>query len=110
MKKLIAAAGLGAAVTIGSLVGAGTANASEGSYLQALSYSLNIYSPETAINAGYLICNELAQGYTYSEEAWSLVRGANGPWGRGHYTYADAWAQVAAAHNELCPSVWAYKV
>ena len=36
MNKFIAAAGLGAAITLGSLVGAGTANASEVGFIQDL--------------------------------------------------------------------------
>ena len=44
MKKLIAAAGLGAAVAVSSLAGAGTANASEDGYLNFV-YNKTGYYP-----------------------------------------------------------------
>ena len=114
MKKITKAALVGgaAAAAIAATMGvAAPANASEGSYLQALNNSgLTIYNAGSAVNAGLAVCAELRLGYTYSQEAWSLVQGAYGPYGDGNYTFGDGIAQVAAAHNHLCPSVYAYKV
>jgi hypothetical protein len=60
MKKLVAAAGIGAALTIGSLSGAGTASASPLSYLQSLNnHGLTVYNTAEAVSSGYQICNRL---------------------------------------------------
>ena len=61
MKKVIAAAGLGAAVAIGSLLGAGTASATTQDYLNSLeySYSIDIWDYPLVVNQGYTVCGML---------------------------------------------------
>ena len=110
VKEKVITAIIGGALLSGALLGSGTASASELSFLQTLNESgLNVYDAATAVNSGYLICANLRLGSSYSQEAWSLVRGAYGGLGRGAFSYSDGMAQVRAAHNELCPSVYAYK-
>ena len=45
MKKALAAAGLGTAIALGSLVGAGTASASESSFLSYVGSQTGYYPP-----------------------------------------------------------------
>jgi hypothetical protein len=60
MKKILAAAGIGAALIAGPVVGAGTAsatNSAEIAYLQTLNNSgIVIYDTDRAIVRGYQIC------------------------------------------------------
>ena len=65
MKKLIAAAGLGAAVAVGSLVGAGTANASSGSFIDQINaHGWHETNPGYLLNLGYRTCSFLNSGYS----------------------------------------------
>ena len=107
VKKLVIGGAAAAAAGI-ALGGAGTANATEGSYLQAVNDAgVLIYDTSAAINTGYGICANLRAGYSYSQEASALMREDNAGY---PYTYYTALVQVQAAHNELCPFIWAYKV
>jgi Protein of unknown function (DUF732) len=76
MKKIIAAAGLGAAITLGSLVGAGTANASTSSFVNAVHNAGN-FSNENGdaalVNNGRIICQYLDQGYMPGSIAYVLM-------------------------------------
>ena len=58
MKKIIAVAGLGAAVAIGSLVGAGTANASTAGF-ESVVYSDTGYSGSSVVSLGYTTCDAI---------------------------------------------------
>ena len=68
MKKLIAVAGLGAAVAVGSLLGAGTASADSGSFVNALNANgwHDIGWSGSALNLGYRTCGFLNAGYSWN--------------------------------------------
>jgi hypothetical protein len=102
MKKLIAVAGLGAAITLGTLAGAGAAHADSGytnyRYLQGLNNNgIYILNTNVAISHGHVVCNMLDNGNTaYDAQRWlatanpTLAR-------RGAYN----WVGVAAEY--YCP-------
>ena len=72
MKRLLIG-GLAAFAIAGPLVGSGTANASELSFLQVLNDSgLNVYDAATTVNSGYLICAHLQM------RAQTITRNATG--------------------------------
>jgi hypothetical protein len=99
MKKLIAVAGLGAAITLGSLVGAGTASADTSSFLYAADnagfYNSGGYDAELAVARG--ICSMLYSGYSeYQVQSYTY-----------HHTaatigWSDAGQLVALAQDHLC--------
>ena len=98
MKKLIAAAGLGAALTVGSLTGAGAASADSGSFIYAANdqgwYDNN---PGGVTRLGNGVCNLLNLGY-------SEVAAMNWVYSHTDYTVsiADAGQLVSMAEDYLC--------
>ncbi len=100
MKKVIAAAGIGAALTIGSLSGAGTASADELSYLQMLNYrGFTIYNTALALASGYSVCNDLNYNtgdvvatHVFYNSSWADIP-----------TRDTAAAMVLTSVEELCP-------
>ena len=98
MKKLIAVAGLGAAITLGSLVGAGTANADSGSFLGSLDnagfYNTN-GGHSAELRLGYGICQNLYGGWSYNEVVNDLYYGSPMSW-------SDARQFVSIANGHLC--------
>ena len=99
MKKLIAAADLGVAITLGSLAGAGTANASD-SFLNAV-HNAGFYNrtggDSVLMYQGNQVCNWLNLGYSeYSiQRTFYVNTGASVGW-------ADAGQFVAIAEDYLC--------
>ena len=106
MKKALAAAGLGAALTLGSLVGASPASAysgSEVSYLNALNYNGFVtYNANWAINTGWQICNSLnyENGNAAAVDLFANTSWADVP----NLHVAQIWVNTAA--DTLCPWVW----
>ena len=99
MKKLLAAAGLGAAVALGSLAGAGTASASDG-FLDAV-HDAGFYtasgSNTSLIYNGNQVCNFGNLGYSeYAIQNWVYLH--TGP----SIGWADAGQFVAIAEDYMC--------
>ena len=100
MKKALAAAGIGAAVTIGSLAGAGTANASQLGYLQMLNYrGFYITDTASALATGYNICEQLnyntgdiVSEYVFMHSSWAEIS-----------TREGALMVVLTSVEQLCP-------
>jgi hypothetical protein len=101
MKKVLAAAGIGAALIAGPLVGVGTASASgDLSYLQMRNYrGFTIYNTAMALASGYSVCNSLnyKTGDIVTEEVFYNSSWTDIP-NRGW-----AWALVETSVEELCP-------
>ena len=105
MNRLIAVAGFGAAVTIGSLMGAGTASASEDGFLNYV-YNKTGYYPadyknmQTSVAVGHGICNQIS---TYGEDGvyLSIDQGIS-----SGFSGYDTGYIVAGALTELCPWNW----
>jgi hypothetical protein len=103
MKKLIAAAGLGAAIAIGSLAGAGTAsaNAAQDNYefIQSLNNNgISVTDLSAAISYGHGICANIADGATGVDEQNRVYY--NTPW---NFTWNMAYNYVGAAAEAFCP-------
>jgi len=102
MKKLIAAAGLGAALIVGVLAGAGTASADDSyanyRYLQGLNNNgIYILNTNLAINIGHGVCAHLANGNTaYDEQQWVFNINPQLAW-NGAYNW------VGVATEYYCP-------
>ena len=99
MKKILAAAGLGAAVALGSLAGAGTASASDG-FLDAV-HDAGFYtasgSNTSLIYNGNQVCNFGNLGYSeYAIQNWVYLH--TGP----SIGWADAGQFVAIAEDYMC--------
>jgi Protein of unknown function (DUF732) len=100
MKKFIAVAGLGAAITLGSLVGAGTASANTSTFLSAV-HSAGFYSNENAdaslVNNGRIVCQLLDEGYSqyYVQNQAYIHTDSSIDW-------VDAGEFVAIAQDYLC--------
>lgn len=97
-KKAVAAAGIGAAIAIGSLFGAGTASATTGSFINAANnqgwYDVN---PGGTLRLGYGVCDMLYAGYSeYSAMNW-VYHNTN-----YSVTVADAGQFVSMAEDYLC--------
>ena len=98
MKKLIAAAGLGAAVTIGSLVGAGTANASSDTFIDQLNaHGWYDSYPGSLLNQGYRICSFLNSGYSVASVVNDTYYRTDASVGT-----AEAYQFVSLADDYLC--------
>jgi hypothetical protein len=98
MKKLIAAAGLGAAVAVGVLAGAGPASASSGTFVRELNaHGWYDSYPGSLLNQGYRVCSFLNSGY-------SVASVVNDTYYRTDYTVgtAKAYEFVSLANNYLC--------
>jgi hypothetical protein len=98
MKKVIAVAGIGAAIAVGTLMGAGAANASEGSFIYAANnegwYDNN---PGGTVRLGYQVCNLLHSGYSeYTAMDWVYHHTDS------TVTIADAGQLVSMAEDHLC--------
>ncbi len=100
MKKIIAAAGLGAAVTIGSLVGAGTASANATDDFLSRVHSEGISSSErgdaSLIYNGNLVCRWLDSGTTVVGVLENVYYGTA-------LNSSESGAFVGIAVSEFCP-------
>ena len=100
MKNVIAAAGLGAAVAIGSLAGAGTASANTTTFLSAL-HSAGWYSNENGdaslVNNGRLVCEMLDNGNTQWAVTNAVYQHTD-----SNVDWADAQEFVRVAEIHLC--------
>jgi hypothetical protein len=101
MKKILAVAGLGAAI-VGSLLGAGTANASDDSFLNYVAaktgyYPANYHDMQTAVAVGHGVCNQI-DTYGVPGVKMSVDQGISS----GFSGYETGYI-VAGAVNELCP-------
>jgi hypothetical protein len=68
MKKTLAAAVVGAALTVGVLGGAGAANASSGSFINAVNnYGWHETVSGATLNLGYRTCERLNAGWSFHE-------------------------------------------
>ena len=105
MKKLIAAAGIGAALIAGPLAGAGTASASDDGFLNYV-YSKTGYYPadyqgmQTSVAVGHGICNQIS---THGEDGvyLSIDQGIS-----SGFSGYDTGYIIVGALNELCPWNW----
>jgi hypothetical protein len=105
MKKALAVAGLGAAVAVTSLLGAGTASAdyydagSNYAYIQGLNNNgIEIYNVSVVLNQGHTICSMLSSGNYSAYDAQIYLLRANPRLSKlGAYN----WVGVATGH--LCP-------
>ena len=104
MKKIIAVAGLGAAIAIGSLTGAGTASADSGTrFLDQLNdYGIHVYDSSQAIATGHRLCNEMyyASGYAVANRLYRTTSWSDVP----NRETARLW--VGAAADNFCPEAW----
>jgi len=101
MKKImssLAVAGLGAAIAVGSLVGAGSANANTGSFINAANnegwYDVNTGG---TLRLGYGVCNMLNAGYSESSAMNWVYYNTN-----YSVSVADAGQFVSMAEDYLC--------
>ena len=107
MKKVLAAAGIGAALITSSLAVAGTANATtsrEQGFLNLfVATGGYIYDSDQLIRSGYDICARFSymDGNQNAREVFRTSSWADVP----NLHEAARWVQVAA--NTLCPEVWA---
>ena len=99
MKKLIAAAGIGAALTIAPLAVAGTASASNGSYVSEMTNAgfYNTAGNSAMVARGHEICQYLDWGYSQYQVQDYAIRNTGASIG-----WADAGQMVAIAMNNLC--------
>ena len=102
MKKLIAAAGLGAAVTLGSLAGAGVASAttSEDNFVTMVN-NTGIYSHDGdygLLQVGYGACGQMRSGWSAGAIASDIA------WYGSNITYSQGLNEVYYAAVYLCPS------
>ena len=111
MKKTLAVAGLGAAIALGSLVGAGTASAttSDASLLQMLAnggiYSAN--GPDYGlIQTGHMVCIDLMNGVSFNSEVWALQQFSQ--MGGGVLSHGDAGYFISTAQYAYCPWTYGY--
>ena len=109
MKKLIAVAGLGAAITVGSLVGAGTASATTGdaTFLQMLATGgiSSANGPDYGlIQTGHAVCIDLQNGVPFNSEVWALQQFSQ--MGGGVLSPGDAGYFIGASQTAYCP--WTY--
>jgi hypothetical protein len=99
MKKVLAAAGIGAALTVGVLTGAGAASASAGSYEDAMhNAGFGHHNGDSSmIAAGHEVCGYLYQGYSEYQVQRYIYRSTD---------YSIDWAEagqiVAIAEDNLC--------
>ncbi len=106
MKKLIAVAGLGAAITVGSLVGAGTASATtnDAVFLQVLA-ERGIYGvggPDYGlIQTGHAVCIDLQNGVPFNSEVWALQQFSQ--MGGGVLDPGAAGYFIGASQAAYCP-------
>ena len=98
MKKALAAAGIGAALTTAALLGASPASASAGSFLDSMHYNGFYNSVEGdygMLNDGIRTCNMLNAG-------WSWTQTVNEIWVNEDMTYNNAARFVNLAGAHLC--------
>ena len=109
MKKALAAAGLGAAVALGSLVGAGTASATtnDAVFLQMLA-ERGIYGvggPDYGlIQTGHAVCIDLMNGVSFNTEVRQLQQLTQSL--GGVLNPGDAGYFIGASQTAYCP--WIY--
>ena len=108
MKKALAVAGLGAAIALGALTGAGTASAytAEDNFVQAVGSNTGIYSVDGyygILQVGYSICSNLRSGWSTGSIASDIAFYGN------NVSYTQAQNEVYYAAVYLCPSQ-TYKV
>ena len=102
MKKVLAAAGIGAALTVGSLAGSGSASADSSydnyRYLQGLNNNgIYVYNTAVILSQAHTICAMLDNGDTaYDAQRWAYY--ANGP-----LAWRGAYNQVGLAVRYFCP-------
>ena len=99
MKKLIAAAGIGAALTVGSLTGAGAANASGSDTFiaQINSYGWHANTPGYLLGLAYRTCSFLNAGYSWNSVVSDVYNRTD--WAT---SWSDASQFVSLADNYLC--------
>ena len=98
MKKLIAAAGIGAALAIAPLAVAGTANASSGTFIdQVNAYGWHETVRGATLNLGYRACGFLNSGYSWN----SVVNDVYYRTDAGT-SWSDANTFVSLADSYLC--------
>jgi hypothetical protein len=100
MKKVLAVAGLGAAIAATSLLGAGTASADTSSFLYSV-HSTGWYSPQNGdaslVKNGMLVCKWLAQGYSEYSVVDSVYHNTG-----SDVSWSDAREFVYKAEAHLC--------
>lgn len=102
MKKILAAAGIGAALTVGSLAGSGSASADSSydnyRFLQGLNNNgISVINTALVISHGHTICAMLDNGDSaYDAQRW--VYYAN-----GRLAWRGAYNEVGVAVQYFCP-------
>jgi hypothetical protein len=107
MKKIIAVAGLGAAVAIGSLVGAGTANASTAGF-ESVVYSDTGYSGSSVVSLGYTTCDAITTFRQTGMPPAGAMGAVGGIYLDSGISSHDSAYILAASVTELCPSNYSY--
>ena len=107
MKKTLAVAGIGAAITLSSLVGVGTASASTESFLRDMGTPFS--TPAEQLAEGNSICAELSKGraqdLTGPAAAAIITNYSNYNASKGRVgVYASK--MISTAVTELCPINW----
>jgi hypothetical protein len=99
MKKALVVAGLGAAITASTLLGAGAASADSDSFLYA-AHNAGFYNNSgvyAELAQGRQICGLLYQGYSeYDVQGWIYRNTGSG------VQWADAGQLLALAEDHLC--------
>jgi uncharacterized protein DUF732 len=108
MKKVIAAAGLGAALIAGLLAGAGTASATPAGYLAAVSEQSDGVSQSTRLELGYATCDVLTAGRTKKLAQSATLAMVGKVFLDNGFSPKSAATVVFASITELCPSNYSY--
>ena len=100
MKKVIAAAGLGAALIAGPLLGAGTANAeSTSETFERHAVALGFYNPDgriAMVASGLRVCVNFDSGYSPAQVLYNL-------WTNNNMSQSDAVTFARLAVRDMCP-------
>ena len=98
MTKLIAAAGVGAALAIAPLAVAGTASADSGTFVNQLNaHNWHDSYPGSLLNLGYRTCSFLNSGYSVASVVNNVDYSTD--YGTG---WGNAYQFVALANDYLC--------
>ena len=96
MKKILAAAGIGAAIAIGSLVGAGTANADTSSFLYEVDHSGLGGDDSAELALGRQVCHWIqVDRYPHMDVVTYVAR-------KNTWSYVDANDFAWAARLNIC--------
>jgi hypothetical protein len=101
MKKILAAAGIGAALALSSLVGVGTASASTEGFLQEMASPFS--TPAEQLAEGNSICAEFTEGRTENKDGAYIITNISNYYASQGRASGYAIRMTAIAVRELCP-------